>query len=44
VLPFYIGGGLYLLASGIFYFYFRNVHEGQSGGTEDDATTGPAAS
>lgn len=44
VLPFYLGGGLYLLATGIFYFYFRNVHEGQSGGTEDAATTGPATS
>jgi len=31
VLPFYIGGALYVAATLIFYIYFRNVGEGRSG-------------
>lgn len=30
VLPFYVGGGLYVAASIVFYLYFRNVKEGEN--------------
>lgn len=42
VFPFYIGGGLYLAATLIFYLYFRNVGEGRSGTTSDAVPAGPA--
>ncbi len=43
VLPFYIGGTLYALASFMFYLYFRKVGEDERGNATDVVTRGPAA-
>ncbi len=43
VLPFYIGGALYVLATLVFYLYFRNVGESDRAARVRAAARGPAA-